>query len=105
MKTKAEFEADEVRDMLERLHKQGDFPETPVIKRFDVVPDYDSTGDPAYYIAVLLDDATPDEKLTREFTRPIEQIVFDNVVRGPDEPWPYIRIIREWEYLAPVEEW
>jgi hypothetical protein len=105
MKTKAEIEADAVREKLERLHEQGAFPATPAIKRFDVVPDYDSTGDPAYYIAVLLDDATPDDELTPEKMRPIRRIVFDNVVRGPDEPWPYIRILREWEYLAPVEEW
>ncbi|HEX6987061.1 MAG TPA: hypothetical protein VF170_16905 [Planctomycetaceae bacterium] len=105
MKPKVEIDADEVRETLERLREQGAFPEKPVIKRFEVVPDYDSTGDPAYYISVLLDDATPDEDLVRDKVKPIERLVFDSVVRGPDEPWPYVRIVREREHLAPVEEW
>lgn len=105
MKSKSEIEADEVRLSLERLREQGAFPAKPAIKRFDVVPDHDSTGDPAYYIAVLLDDDTPEEDLSWEKTKPIERLVFDSVVRGPDEPWPYVRVIREREYLAPVEDW
>lgn len=98
-------ESDAVREKLERLHQQGAFPERPVIRRFDVYADNDSTGDPAYYVAVLLDDATPEEELTWEMVQPIERIVFDAVFKGPDERWPYVRVVREREYFASVEEW
>jgi hypothetical protein len=104
MKTKAEIEADEVRETLERLHERGAFPETPLIKRFDVVPDHDSTGDPAYYIAVLLEDGTPPDDITWEKIRPIEDLIFEKVFKGPDARWPYVRVVREREYLASVDE-
>jgi hypothetical protein len=105
MKPKAEIEADEVRQMLERLRDQGAFPPKPAVKRFEVIPDRDSTGDPAYYITVLLDDAAPESELTYDLIKPIEQLVFDSVVRGPEEPWPYVRVILERDHLAPMEEW
>ena len=98
-------ESDTVREKLERLHQQGAFPKSPIIRRFDVYADNDSTGDPAYYIAVLLDDATPEEELTPDTLRAIDRIVFDAVFKGPEERWPYIRVVREQDYFAAVEEW
>lgn len=94
-----------IRRMLERLQAQSAFPERPVIKRFTVYADNDSTGDPAYYIAVLVDNDTPERDLTSEKVRPIEDLIFDKVFRGPDERWPYVRVVREQDYFAPVEEW
>lgn len=103
MKPKAEIEADEVRQMLERLRDQGAFPPEPVIKRFEVIPGYDSTGDPAYYINVLVDDATPEKGLTLEKVRPIEDLIFEKLYHSPEDRWPYVRTIRESESLWGAE--
>jgi hypothetical protein len=87
--------------LLERLRDRGAFPDRPAIRRFEVYADNDSTGDPAYYINVLLDDDTPEDDLAREKTRPIEDLIFEKLYRGPEDRWPYVRIIRESDrYLA-----
>ena len=103
-KTKAEVEADDVRGMLERLLEERVFPDRPVIVRFEVSADTDYSGDPAFHITVLLDDATPEEDLAWDRIRPIEDLVFEKVFRGPDERWPYVRIIRESDRYLTIEE-
>ena len=93
-----------VRRLLERLHASGAFPDRPIIQRFQVEEDNDSTGTPAYYITALLDDATSDEELTSEHIGPIENLIFEKVFRGADERWPFTRTIRESELQMAVEE-
>jgi hypothetical protein len=93
-----------VRRLLERLRDRGAFPERPVIRRFEVQADHDYSGDPAYYITVLVDDATPEEDLVRAKTRPIEDLIFEKLYHGPEDRWPYVRTIRESERYMAVEE-
>ncbi len=94
-----------IKRLLERMRDRGDFPATPVIRRFEVYADNDYSGDPAYYITVLLDDGTPDGELTLDRLRPIKEPIFRKLFRNPDEDrWPYIRAIRESEQFLPVED-
>ena len=96
--------SDAVRKLLERLRDRGAFPERPTIRRFEVQADNDYSGDPAYYITVLLDDATPEEDLVREKTRAIEDLIFEKLYHGPEDRWPYVRTIRESERYLTVDE-
>jgi hypothetical protein len=95
IRLKADVEAEKVRDRLEEMLAEGSFPEKPVISRFEVLPDYDWTGHPSYYITVYLDPSTTPRFLKREKTQPIHEIVFENVFEGTDERWPYISIVRQ----------
>ncbi|MDQ3813730.1 MAG: hypothetical protein M3347_07240 [Armatimonadota bacterium] len=69
------------------------------VRRVVVEEGIDTTGDPAFYIWVLLDDKVPDKRLNWKDIQPLVEHVEAQVRATHESIWPYVRVrrLREWE--------
>jgi hypothetical protein len=79
--------------------------EPPRVVRIELEEGFDSTGDPALYIWVLLDDETAlDDDVTWQNVKQIDRTIRETL-RGADEQrWPYVRFRTESEHRTLTEE-
>ena len=75
-----------------------DLPDSPRVVRIELEEGFDSTGDPALYIWVLLADDTPDEEQTWQKVREIRRIIRETLHDAQEERWPYVRFRTESEH-------
>lgn len=94
----------DTRHLLEELNRlRRNFPASPRVNRFEVQEGFDSTGDPALYIWVLLRDDTPPDEQTSDKVRPIKERIVRALREAGESRWPYVRFRTEAEYQEMVQ--
>lgn len=73
-------------------------PKDPPVARVEVQEGYDSIGDPAWFIWVLLPNGTPESDQTLKKLWPIEEAIVDDILSTGDPHWPYVRFRTVEEY-------
>lgn len=87
----------ELQDLIsvEKLQEQG----FSKVREVHIDEGLDSTGDPAYFIWVLLDDAATSEDLSWKVIEPMHDAIFQIAWKFSREKiWPYVRVkrVKEW---------
>lgn len=62
----------------------------------------DSTGDPALFVWLLLDDGVTDKKLAYEFVSPLLDVARRQMRDWEPDLYPYVRVrrVREWQEMV-----
>jgi hypothetical protein len=80
-------------------------PEPPRVVRIELEEGFDSTGDPALYIWVLLDDETTlHDEVTWQNVKQINRTIRDTLRDADEQRWPYVRFRTESEHRTLIEE-
>ena len=79
-------------------------PASPRVVRIECHPGFDYGGDPAVYIWVLMDDATPEAEQTLKKVRPIEHAIRARLEEAGETRWPYVRFRTESEHRMLSEQ-
>lgn len=90
---------DTVEDIVKRLNAlRKKFPKSPRVVGFAVEDGTDWMGEPALYIWVLLDSATPESELDWEKLRPIDWAIHEDIFGRKDQRYPYVMYRTEAEH-------
>lgn len=87
----------ELQDLIsvEKLQAQG----FKNVREVHIDEGHDSTGDPAYFIWVLMDDAVPDAALKWADLEPLDNLIFQTAWQfSRQKIYPHIRVqkVSEW---------
>lgn len=87
----------ELQDLIsvEKLQEQG----FSKVREVHIDEGLDSTGDPAYFIWVLMDDAVSSEELSWKALEPMQSTIFRIAwAFSREKIWPFVRVkrVKEW---------